>query len=132
MRVPQFLKCDRLPARTHQQAPLRQRHPHFQTGSEGLLQAGQGAAASPGLRVQGLPAAGVKGRAPFRATFEGTQRRRHRQVVTSVCHFRNTKTSLTIRSPSGSSTSSSVSTSERSAKGAEAKMEPCLLESSHF
>lgn len=130
--MPQFLKCDRLPAHTHQQASLRQRHPHFQTGSEDVLQAGQGAAASHGLGVQGLPAAGVKGRARFRATFEGKQRRRNRQVVISVCHFRNMKTSLTIRSRSKSSTSSSVSTSQRSAKGVEANMEPCLLEYSHF
>lgn len=38
------------------------------------------------------------------------------QVVTAVCHFRNTKTSSTRLGRSESSTSSSVATSQRSAR----------------
>lgn len=40
------------------------------------------------------------------------------QVVTAVCHFRNTKTSSTRLWRSESSTSSSVATSQRSARAA--------------
>lgn len=72
--VPQAVKNATVsPARADQQASLRQRHPHVQTGGEGFLQAGQGAAASHRLRVQGLPAAGVQGQVKVRGE-AGTRR----------------------------------------------------------
>lgn len=113
----EVLKCGPSPARTHQQASLRQRHSHVQAGSEGFLQAGQGPAANHGLRVQGLPAAGVEGRVRFSATFKGKEGAGDQQVMTGVCRFRNTKTNSTRRWRSESSTSSSANTSQRSAKG---------------
>lgn len=48
--------------------------------------------------------------------------------MTGVCHFRNTKTSSTRRWRSESSTSSSVATSQRSAKGFRARILPSRVE----
>ena len=54
-----------VPVRTNQQAPLRQRHSQVQTGSEGLLQAGQRAATNHSVRIQRLPAGRVEGNVHF-------------------------------------------------------------------
>lgn len=46
---------------TNQQAPLCQRHSQVQTGSKDLLQADQRPVNNHLLRIQGIPAGGVKG-----------------------------------------------------------------------
>lgn len=70
---------------TNQQAPLCQRHSPVQTGSEGLLQAGQRSATNHSLRIQGLPAGGVKGTVHFRAKSQTRGAAKASSDRTSVC-----------------------------------------------